>query len=254
MAKVALRIDDRIVQAEQGAMLLDVCRQNGIHVPTLCHHPALGADGRCRLCLVELREGEWSKLVTACLYPVRDGLQVLTRSEPIRSARAMVLELLLARCPTSETIRKLAAEHGVLESRFAPDTEHGTCILCGLCVRVCAESIGVSAIGQARRGADKIIAAPFMERADACIGCGACAAVCPTGHIEMQESRGERRFDLFKVSFPLVACRECGKGFATRAHLEYLRRRVPLADYIFELCEDCKRRFYRARTLTLGHV
>jgi bidirectional [NiFe] hydrogenase diaphorase subunit len=188
MPQVTLTIDGKSVTAEKGEMVLDVCRAQRIPVPTLCHHEAIGGDGRCRLCVVELREGDWFKLVTSCLYPVKEGLNILTNSDRVRKTRGMILELLLARCPTSADVRELAADYGVTKPRFDHDFDKGKCILCGMCVRTCAEVIGVSAIGNVNRGIHKVIGTPYMERAAACIGCGACAFVCPTGHIELHET------------------------------------------------------------------
>ena len=104
----------------------------------------------------------------------------------------MVLELLLARTPKAELIRKLAAAHGVTESRFKSEDPEELCILCGLCVRTCRDIVGVSAISMANRTPDKQVATPFKEQSEACIGCGSCAFICPTNVIPYTEKNGVR--------------------------------------------------------------
>ena len=116
----------------------------------------------------------------------------------------MVLELLLARCPKAELIQKLAADHGVYESRFKTDDPEELCILCGLCVRTCRDIVGVSAISMANRTPDKQVATPFLEKSDACIGCGSCAFICPTNVIPYTEKEGVRT--IWGRDFELVAC------------------------------------------------
>ena len=118
---VNLTIDGMGFQAKEGSTLLEVARENGIEIPTLCYNEALGPEGRCRLCMVEIKRGSRTRLVTSCLYPVEEGLQVQTHSEKVLLTRKMVVELLLARCPDAEEIQKLAAKMGVEEARFKPD-------------------------------------------------------------------------------------------------------------------------------------
>ena len=96
---VNLTIDGMDFQAKEGSTLLEVARENGIEIPTLCYNEALGPEGRCRLCMVEIKRGSRTRLVTSCLYPVEEGLQVQTQTEKVLLTRKMVVELLLARCP-----------------------------------------------------------------------------------------------------------------------------------------------------------
>ena len=117
--------------------------------------------------------------MTACNYPVFDGLVVETKSPKIFKTRQMLLELLLARCPKVKSIQDLAREYNVDEPSFFVGDYEEDCILCGLCARVC-EEVGVSAINFANRGIEREVTAPYHAISDDCVGCGACAMVCPT--------------------------------------------------------------------------
>ena len=133
------------VEAEEGANVLDTARRYGFDVPSLCHHEAVEAYGACRVCLVQIAKGGRKKLTTCCNYEVQNDIDVVTDSPEIHRHRAMVLELILAQAPDRLEIQDLAAEYGVMGSRFVRDTdaerERDGCILCGLCVRVCNEVV-----------------------------------------------------------------------------------------------------------------
>ncbi len=126
MGEVSLLINGLYVKVPVGKTLLDAARQLDIDIPTLCYHPDLKPEGQCRLCLVEIGEWPRTRLVNSCTYPAEKGLTVQTHSEKVLEARRMVLELLLARTPKAELIQKMAAEHGVTESRFKSDRPRGT--------------------------------------------------------------------------------------------------------------------------------
>ncbi len=180
-------INDRRLQAEEGTTLLEAALEAGIKIPTLCYHKELTPYGACRLCLVEIVDGARPGIQTACLYKVIDGLVVRTDTERVMSTRSVIFELLLARSPDSEKVKKLAAEYGVTETRIELDCE-GTCILCGLCVRACAEISQRHAIVVAYKGSKKKVRTPFGKISERCIGCGSCAYVCPTGSIEVEQA------------------------------------------------------------------
>ncbi len=175
-----LVINDREVRAEEGTTLLQAIQRAGFRVPTLCHHPALSAYGACRLCLVEVKSlKRGPALQASCAYPALDGLSVSTDTERVLRARRIVAELLLARCPDSAAIRRIAAEQGVAETRFAKKNDD--CISCGLCVRMCKERMGRAAIGFSGRGPRKKLEPPFGKHNPVCWTCGACDQVCPVG-------------------------------------------------------------------------
>lgn len=181
---VTLTIDRQIVHVKRHTPILAVARQLGISIPTLCYHEAVKAYGSCRLCVVEVFRNGRSKLVTSCNYPAEEGLVVFTATEKVKSTRKMVMELLLARCPDVAQVQQLAAKMGIKVSGFKKKEAH-RCILCGLCVRACEQIVGVNAISFASRGIEREVSTPFGMDSDACIGCGSCTYICPTGCIEM---------------------------------------------------------------------
>jgi len=179
--EITLKIDGLEVKAKEGASILDVAKKLGIKIPTLCYHPALEPFGACRVCSVEITDKRGrKKIVTSCNYPVFEGLVVDTKSEKVFRTRQLLLELLLARCPKVKKIQDLAREYGIEKPSFWVEDPEEDCILCGLCVRVCEELVGVSAINFANRGVEREVTAPYHTISDDCVGCGACAIVCPT--------------------------------------------------------------------------
>ncbi len=178
---IEIEIDGKKFGAVEGETILTTARRVGIKIPALCYHEAVSPSGACRLCSVEVQEGNRSKVVTSCLYIVRPGLVVKTDTERIKKLRKGIMELLLARSSTSEVIRELAREMGAKAGKFLEDKNN--CILCGLCIRVCDEIAEAHAINFVGRGSERQVATPFIEISDTCIGCGGCAYVCPTGAI-----------------------------------------------------------------------
>jgi bidirectional [NiFe] hydrogenase diaphorase subunit len=240
---IHLEIDGRAVRASEGTTLLAAARSAGIQVPTLCHHEALEDWGGCRLCTVEVshpdRNGE-GELVTSCVYPVEDGLVVRTSTDSVIDVRREVLDLLLARCPEAEEIRRLAAEHGVAETSYVePDLENKRCILCTLCVRACA-AIGANAISTAGRGQAKRIAPPFDLPAEQCVGCLSCVRVCPTDAIDYVDEGGVRR--IWGREFEVVTCEDCATPLMTEEHIALDMEKSGLSRDYFTLCPACKRK------------
>jgi heterodisulfide reductase subunit A len=177
---VTLTINNQKVEVEEGINLLTAIESIGIKIPTLCYHKALYAFGACRLCVVEVQApGKDSILQASCSYPVVDGIKVLTNTERIFRARKIVSELLLARCPDSETIKKIAEEYGVKEPRIKK--RYLDCFLCGLCINMCEQRMGRAAIGFTYRGSKRKQETPFSKHNPMCWTCGACNFICPVG-------------------------------------------------------------------------
>jgi ferredoxin len=212
MGQVTLTIDGRQVTAERHEYALRVAERAGVAIPTLCDHPDLDPYGACRLCLVEVTQKGRTKLVTACNFPVEEGVEIRTATDDVERHRRMVLEILLARCPDVPALRELAAKHGIEQPRFSPGDD--TCILCGLCTRVC-ETYATSAISMLGRGDNKRLDVYTDEPPAGCVGCSACAALCPTGHIADSSAPGtytiwNRTFELATCAVRSNDCRGCG--------------------------------------------
>lgn len=186
---LSLTVNGKQVKAKENATLLEVIRKMGISIPTLCYHPDLLPHGSCRLCTVEVSRNGKTRMVTACNYPVQEGLKVETHSDRVVQLRRTLTELLLARCPGVSVIKDLAGELGIEKSRFHALHPENDCILCGLCIRTCKEIVGAHAIGFSRRGTLKKVGTPFEVNSDQCIACGACEFICPTGAIKMEMDR-----------------------------------------------------------------
>ena len=185
MRSLHLNVDGYDVRAQPGQTILELVEGlPGIgNIPTLCHHHLVPPYGACRVCTVEVEDGGRTRFVTACLFPVKEGLVVKTDSERVRKIRKGVLGLLLARCPNTPRVQQLAKEYGVDKPRYIlNDTD---CTLCGLCVRACRQN-GRAAISLVNRGIYKEVAAPFYEYelGDQCVKCGDCVNICPTGAIK----------------------------------------------------------------------
>ena len=181
---ITLKLNGKTIKAEEGEYILQVAGRNGVNIPSLCLHKASEPAGMCRLCTVEVFDGRRTRFVTACNYPVWEGMEVKTDTEDVHQVRKLLMELLLARCPEVPYVKNIAAKYGIQESRFKKKDDD--CILCGLCVRIC-ERMGNSAISLTGRGADMKVDTPFHEQTDFCMGCGACAYICPTGHIKLED-------------------------------------------------------------------
>ena len=188
--------------------ILTIIRNAGIEVPTLCYQPELSIFGACRLCTVEDDRG---RLFASCSEEPRDGMVIYTHTERLRKHRKLIIELLLAAhcrdCTTCNkhgncTLQKLAYDHGVDHVRFANHREEmpidrssyaivrdpNKCILCGNCVRACAELQSIEVLGFTHRGTDAMVAPAFnRDLADTnCVSCGQCRVVCPTGALTIR--------------------------------------------------------------------
>jgi bidirectional [NiFe] hydrogenase diaphorase subunit len=178
MSEITLQIDGREVKAEEGMTILEAAQSAGIFIPTLCNHEKLEPYGACRVCTVEIEARGRTNLVAACLYPVEKGLVVRTRSERVDKTRKVLLELMLAHAPDAAELQDLAQEYGANKARF--EKESSFCILCGLCVRYCAEVKKKNAIGFVDRGTRReIIFIPEIASKE-CEDCKECFPLCPT--------------------------------------------------------------------------
>ena len=178
MSGITLQIDGRKVEAEEGMTILEASQSVGISIPTLCHHEKLEPYGACRLCTVEIEARGRTNLVAACLYPVEQNLVVRTRSEKVDKTRKVLLELMLAHAPDAAELQDLGQQYGADKARF--EKEPSFCILCGLCVRYCAEVKKKNAIGFVDRGVRREVMFVPEIASKECWDCKECFPLCPT--------------------------------------------------------------------------
>jgi len=208
---VTITIDDKQFEVSKDLSVLEVAREQGIHIPTLCYHEALVSVGACRLCVVEVEMNGRSRTAASCVTPVADGMVVRTNTEKIQKIRRVLVELLLARCPELKVLHQLAKEVGLREVRFFKEEED--CFLCGLCVRACREIVGVDAIGFGDRGVKNKVEPPFLKASNVCISCGTCTTICPAGTFHLE--RVDRLVSLHRYAdeYHERKCRICGDHF-----------------------------------------
>ncbi len=208
---ITLTIDGQKMEALEGSTILEVARENGIEIPTLCYHEALEPYASCRLCVVELETAKGSRLVASCVHPAEEGAVVKTNSEMVQKSRRMTVELLLAAAPNAKLIQEWAADMGVEEPRVK--LGDNDCILCGLCVRACKEIVGASAISLVNRGFAKEVKPPFEIGSNACIGCTTCVFICPTGAIKLSDVQRDRAVHRLESDFETRPCKICGDHY-----------------------------------------
>jgi len=182
MGEILLQIDGREVKAREEMTVWEAAQSAGLSIPTLCHHEKLEPYGACRICTVEVDIRGKTSLIASCVYPVAQDMVVKTRSEKVDKTRKMILEEMLAHAPDSEELRKLAQEYGADKDRF--EKESSFCILCGLCVRYCAEVKKKDALGFVERGPRREISFVPEIAARECWNCKECFPLCPTSALQ----------------------------------------------------------------------
>jgi bidirectional [NiFe] hydrogenase diaphorase subunit len=241
---VNITINGRQIKAAEGATVLEAARKHNIYIPTLCANEAVAPYGACRLCLVEIKTARGrERMVTSCIYLVEEGLNVQTDTEKIKIIRKMLLELLLARCPESETIQDMATKAGVSATRFVKQEGNNKCILCANCARTCDEVVGVAAISLSKRGTERELTTPFGEDfTEACIGCGSCAYSCPTDAITMEDINGTRyiKWPHNSIKFKMKKCSACGQYWAPEKQIEYIAKTSGTLITDYDKCPDCR--------------
>ena len=247
---INLTINGKNIEAPAGMTVLEAARKEGIYIPTLCTLEALEPEGTCRLCIAEMSGAIRQSIRITCLQEVKEGLIVETETERIKKNRRLILELLLGRSPYSRELLDMAARCGVMTSRFLTG-EQDDCIRCGRCVRVCRDQIGAYALCWVNRGYERKVTTDFERLSEYCIGCGSCAQVCPTGAIKMEDRGQERKLYTWGqvlARFNLEKCQKCGRPFATKKYLEWMKERAykPKGlDLVDIICPECVRKAER---------
>ena len=215
METVNIKINNVPYTVKAGSTILEACHEVGIDIPTLCYLKEINEIGACRICVVEVKGAK--SLVTACVYPVNEGMEIFTNTPKVFAARKTNLELVLSThnkdclaCVRNGSceLQALCLRYGVSNSeRFAgemPESEidamsphlirdNSKCVLCRRCVAVCKSLQHVGVIGPNDRGFNTHIGSPFDRDLNetACVSCGQCINVCPTGALTEKDNTEE---------------------------------------------------------------
>jgi len=236
---ISFALNGTHVQAEEGATVLEAAAAAGVQIPSLCHREGTDRYGVCRLCLVRVSHQGRTQLQPSCVYRVEEGMDVQTETDQVRECRRILAELLLARFLESGPVKEVARSVGVTETSLAGVTDE--CVSCGLCIHACEAVIGSSAIRLIEAGPPEPVDSRIAINAQACIGCGACATVCPTGAIRSDDFGSGRGMRSLDVQVELRECQACGARFATKRVLNVVMATSEVAEDVQMLCEECRR-------------
>ena len=239
---IEITIDGKSVQVSEGATILDACRKAAIETPTLCYLEKLTPVNACRVCVVEL-EGS-RVLVPSCARKAEPGMIVKTDSERVRHSRKLVLEFLASSVDlsTAPDAQRYVAQYGADPTRYGPDAaalkepvkvdnevyvrDYSKCIACYKCVEACGQDAQATfAIAMAGRGFDAHISTEFdVPLPDsACVYCGNCIGVCPTGALMFRSEHEMRKAGTWRESAQTktdTICSYCGVGCTLTLHVQ----------------------------------
>ncbi len=238
------------MEVDEGISVLEAARNEGIDIPTLCYHKALKPYGGCKLCIVESEGPNLRKMLRpSCILKVSEGLSVETESLRIAAMRKELLSLYLSLAPHPRSyLIEMADKYGA--KPVTPEAGADLCSRCTLCVRVCREQIGASALTLAKAdgpagGASRSIR--FIR--EACYGGGTCASICPSGILRMTDKGAERTMLIRGRSvgtFELAECESCGAHYMTPQYIDKVQSRLSVEEgkIIKKVCPECARRYY----------
>jgi len=235
---VEITINGEKFECEEGMSILHACRMNGFDIPTVCNHDAVKPLGMCGVCVVSVASEDnpdKKKVVPSCVMKVKAGNIIETESPDVIAKRGENIKKLLAYAPNDLVLMDLAETYCADIDSIEKVEGSGDCLKCGLCTRVCSQVIGLDWSWKPKDGYPRDSAPP-----EGCIGCLACAYVCPTGCIDYEISEDSRK--IWGKEHALHKCKECGAANITVDQKEWLEKRLDLpADY-YDLCDECKRK------------
>jgi len=236
-SKFTITLNGKQVEALPGQTILDVARSHGVPIPALCHHKALVPRGSCRLCVVE----DSGRVRASCTSPAEPGMNIVTESPRLRAAREMVLQLIFTGrnhycmyCEVSGNceLQDLGYDFGMdhftfptYEKRFPVDNshefillDHNRCVLCGRCIRACADQAGHYVLTEKSRGYRTLVVADLDVPlgSSSCVSCGSCVQVCPTGAFIEKRSAYQGKKEQIKTV--QMACDRCPVGCTIEVH------------------------------------
>ncbi|MGN0574884.1 MAG: [Fe-Fe] hydrogenase large subunit C-terminal domain-containing protein, partial [Ruminococcus sp.] len=214
MENITVKINGAEVSVPAGSTVLEAAHIAGIEIPTLCYLKKINEIGACRICITEVNEGRGFRLVAACVYPVSEGMEILTCSKKVIESRKKTLELILSthdkkclscvrsgNCELQKLSRAMDVDdaslyEGVLNKYEIDNSavhmyrDNNKCILCRRCTAVCEKVQKIGVIGANKRGFSTYIGSPFdMGLGEtSCVSCGQCITVCPTGAIAEKDN------------------------------------------------------------------
>src|ERR1700738_1036125 len=230
---ITFSLDGRQVTTNQGTLVIEAAKRQGIEVPSFCYYPGLSLQAACRMCLVEVEK--MPKLQTACTLVAVEGMVVKTDTAQVHKARKDMIEFLLSNhpldCPVCDKggeceLQDMTFRYGLDHTRFVEEKLHypeeqfsplvyydaPRCILCFRCVRICDEGIDVQALGVGARGVESVIL-PNKAGELACEECGACIDICPVGALTSGTYRYKTR--PWEMQHVGTICTHCSNGCKT---------------------------------------
>jgi len=259
-SKVRIKINGAEYFVREGENILTFCKSIGVDIPALCYSEALKPYGACRLCIVDVKGGNVRPgVTTSCTLSASEGLEIITETKEINNHRKILFQFYLAQAPESETIQQLAAKYNVTDTPFTKkvrenDNLGNQCVLCGLCVRVCNDIIEKGVINYTGRGYYVKINTAYALPSDICLGCKACAEVCPTGAIRF-EDEGNTRYghSWSETKIQLKQCNLCGEYYSPQPFEEKTLAKMnpEIEEELRDMCPSCRRKMMSKKQVAI---